>query len=331
VASEWLSDGEAPEVAEQPVFAIEGRTFSWLDAATAAQLRGDGQQLQREAAEGLACLRRLTATGEELEEQAMADAEARFRGPLKLFSADETLAWLERRQVTVSEWRDYLRRRSLRERWADELGEVVGRFPISHDEIGAIAWAEAVCSAWLDRAVWRLAGDAALAVAVGETLAGDREHVLRLIAAVAAECRAAALTEEAIAREIERRSLEWLRVEGTIVELPTEGMAREAGFLVRDDHRPLAEVAAECGVQPRPLRLYMGDADAELGPALLGADVGDLVGPLAQAGSFALLLVEAKVRPTVADPEVRGKAEELVLERLTERAIASNVRWHEPP
>ena len=101
-----------------------------------------------------------------------------------------------------------------------------------------------------------------------------------------ADTRVAATTEGDLAREVERRGLEWLRIEGTSVELPTEGMAREAALLVRDDGRPLAEVAAECGVQARSLRVYVGEVDADLAPALLGANVGDLIGPEVQDDSF---------------------------------------------
>ena len=319
-----------PESAERPVFTVGTETFSWLDVVAAARLRGDWRELEREAAEGLACLRQLTASGQEFGERDMSEAETRFRSPLKLFSADQTLAWLERWQVTVAAWRDYLRRASLRERWAGELDEIAGRFPVPPNEIGVIAWAEAVCSGFLERSAQRLAGDAALAVEAGEAVNGDREQVFGRIDAAAADTRVAATTEGDLAREVERRGLEWLRIEGTSVELPTEGMAREAALLVRDDGRPLAEVAAECGVQARPLRVYVGEVDADLAPALLGANVGDLIGPEVQDDSFALLLVEAKVRPDAADPEVREKAEELLVARLTERAIATNVRWHEP-
>ena len=314
----------------RPAFALGDETFAWDDVVAYAQLRGDWQAVEQSAAQSLACLQRVTASGEELDTRGIADTEVEFRRRRRLLSGEETVEWLNRRGLAVSEWRDYLRRAVARERFAGELEETVARFPVAEDEVATVLWSEATCSGALDRSAWRLAGDAALALDAGETLAGDRAPALGRIRAAAELTRAAALTEDAIAEEVDRRGLEWLRVEGLQVEVPTEGMAREAAFLVRDDGRPPADVAAECGTNASPWRLYMGEAAPELTAALLGADEGELVGPLEHDESFTLLLVESKTRPSADDEDVRRKAEQAIIERLTDRAIAANVSWHEP-
>jgi hypothetical protein len=315
---------------ERPAFAVGDQTFTWDDVVAAARVRGDWQAVEKSAAQGLACLQRVTASGEELDQEVLDATEVEFRRARRLLSGEETVEWVEQHGLTVPEWRDYIRRAVARDRWADELAETAARFPVAQDEVTTVVWAEATCSGALDEMAWRLAGDAALAVDSGESLAGERAQALSRIAAAADQARATAVTDQAIADEVGRRGLEWLRVEGMLLEVPTESMAREAAFLVRDDGRPLPEVAVDCGTEARPLGLYMGEASPELSAALLGADEGELVGPLALDDSFALLLVEQKTRPSTDDPEVRAKAEQTVVTRLTDRAIAANVSWHEP-
>jgi hypothetical protein len=315
---------------ERPAFACGGETFTWGDVVTAAQLRGDWQAVEHSTAQSLACLQRMTASGDELDQQALADAEVEFRRARRQLSREETVEWLQRRGLAVSEWRDYLRRAVARERFAGELDETFVRFPVAEDEVATVLWPEATCSGALDESAWQLAGDAALALDAGQSLAGDRADTFTRIRAAAVQVRDAAVTENAISEEVDRRGLDWLRVEGLQLEVPTEGMAREAAYLVRDDGRLLVDVAAECGTEARPLHVYMGEAAPELSTALLGADEGELVGPLAHDDRFTLLLVESKTRPSSDDDDVRRKAERAILQRLTERAIAANVSWHEP-
>jgi hypothetical protein len=319
---------ERVRATDRPVFTVGGETFTWTDVVAAARSQGDWQVLEGTTAEGLACARRLTASGEELDPKELAEAESVFRRRRRLLSGDETVAWLDRYGLSLPEWRDYLRRVIARGRWADDLAETVAKFPVADEEVATAVWAEAVCSGLLDEAADRLAADAALAAEVGESAAGARHEALRRIADAARRARKQAATEEAIEHEIEKNRLEWLRIEGDLVLLPSESMAREVVCCVRDDGRSLAEMAAECGAEPRPLTLYMGEIPVELSASLLSAVAGDLVGPFAWDGCFALFHIDAAVRPTSSDPDVRRKAEEHLEAQATARAIAANVSWH---
>ena len=222
-----------------------------------------------------------------------------------------------------------MRRALLRDRWAHELDATAVRFPAADEEVRGALWAEAVCSGFLEEAAHRLAGDLALFAEAGETLAGDRPALFARTKDAAERAGADAATEDALEHLVAARGLEWLRVEGQLLELPGEDLASEVALCVREDGRALAEVAAECGAEPRPVRLYMEDVDGELSSRLIAAREGELVGPLRRDDGFALLQVERKVPPVVADPGVRRKAEEHVLARTVERAIATNVQWHE--
>jgi len=300
-------------LATRPVFSVDGRTLKWADITIAARLDGSWAELEETTRRGLACQKRLTVCGEQLGADVIADAARRFRYDRDLLAGDELAAWLEHWELTEQEWRGYLVRMLLRERWVGELTDTGTRFASDADEIARAAWAEAVCSGFLARAADRVAADAALAVAVGD----------------ATRARAAAVTEEAIVREVALHRLEWLRIDGQILTVRLEDAAREAALCIRSDGRSFADVAAACGVEPNPLSVYVADAGSDLSPALLAAQEGELLGPIRREGTFVLLLVEKKTPPSTADADVRQRAVDRIVERAVQRAMDEHVQWHE--
>jgi hypothetical protein len=294
-------------LATRPVFSVDGRTLEWADITTAARLDGSWAELEETTRRGLACQKRLTVSGDQLAADVIAEAARRFRYERDLLAGDELAAWLEHWELTEQEWRGYLVRMLLRERWVGELTDTRARFASGTDEIARAVWVEAVCSGFLARAADRVAADAALAVAGGD----------------------AGVTENAIAREIALHRLEWLRIEGQILTVRLEDAAREAALCIRSDGRSLADVAAACGVELNPLSLYVADAGSDLSPALLAAQAGELLGPIRRGGTFVLLLVEKKTPPSTADADVRQRAVERIVERAVQRAMDEHVQWHE--
>jgi hypothetical protein len=313
------------------VFNVDGRTFAWREITAAARLDDSWRELEQTTRLGLACRKRLAAAGEQPAAHVVAEAVRRFRYARDLLAADELLAWLEHWQLTSVDWHEYVVRMLLRERWMGELADTASRFSVGHDEVTGALWAEAACSGFLTRAAERVAGDAALAAAAGEAIGGAWEQpaLLARIGAVAARARVEALTEEAIAREVDVHRLEWLRIDGEILTVPSEDAAREAALCIRMDQRSLADVGAACGARPNPLSTYLADADAALSPALVAAREGDLIGPVARDGAFALLLVEQKTPPSVFDGTVRQRATERIIARAVHRAMSEHVEWHE--
>lgn len=319
-----------PAVTARSVFECGGRMYSWADVVTAAHLRGSWRELEETALRGLACQHRLAASGDALIAGDVVAATTRFRHERNLLSGDELEQWLGHWGIPAAAWRDYFRRLLLRERWAGEVSETADRFPVSGEQLAPALWPEAVCSGLIERAAHRLAGDVALAAAAHEPIAGDRNHQLARIHTVADRARALVITDEAITREVASRRLEWLRIDGAVLDLPAEDVAREAAICIRVDGRTMAEMAAECGVQVTPLSVYMADLEGDLAPSLLAAREGELLGPLSRNGGFALLVVDRKVQPGVADPEIRRRASERVLSRAVERALSLYITWREP-
>lgn len=285
-------------VLERPVFSVGGHEFRWADIAK----RADWGALRRDAA-----LAPADASDSELDE-----AGARFRYERGLVAAEELEAWLDRWDLTVREWREYLRRSLTRSgalTGSDTAKEVDER----------LVWAEAVCSATLERLAQELAAKAAVGEALSET---DLDRAYERFVAEA-------VTPEALASSLEIRKVDWIRVDCRTLLLASEPAAREAALCVRDDGMALAEVSAQAGVEMREHSLYLEDAAGELGQALLSARTGELLGPLPLADRFALVLVDDKVEPTLDDPEILRRVQEAVRRRAIEREVVNRVTWHE--
>ena len=293
---------EVPDgVGERPVFSAGERTYAWLDVVQAAEARGEVAALEQDLAAGVAALAGVEPAADEVD-----TAGTEFRRKLGLLAADEMEGWLSHWEITAGDWIGFLRRRLARERAPDATG----------DAPGDALWPEAVCSGELGSWAWDLAGRAAAAGENDDPDAYD-ELVRR------------ANTPEARAKALESKQMDWLRVECDLLELPAEGMAREAALCVREDGLSLDEVAGRAGVQVAERAFLLMDAPTELADPLLSARPGDLVGPVSSGDAFFVALVRDKRAPTPDDPAIG----ELLDVEVTRRAIDSEVkkwiRWHE--
>jgi hypothetical protein len=288
-------------VFERPVFSVGSRQFRWTDIVGAA----DWDLLRRQAAQGVAALAEVEIVDSDLEQES-----ARFRYERNLVAGEEMEAWLARWELSVREWRDYLRRAMARDRaQSSELAEADDR----------LVWIEAVCSGALER----LAEDAAARAAAADSLQDqdlDRAFERFLAGAVA---------HRILESVLDMRKADWLRVDCRTLVFDTEAAAREAALCVRDDGMALSEVAAQAGVEIREHSLHLEDAQGELGNALLSAKTGELLGPLPLADRFALVLVDGKVEPSLDDPEILRRVQEAARKRAIEREVVNRVTWHE--
>ena len=319
-----------PGFAERPAFQCGDERFSWAEVHAASRLRGTWQAVEDGAVLGLACIHRMGFEAGTLAASEVVAATTRFRHERNLLSGDELEAWLEHWGLSAAAWRDYFRRALLRERWASDVDETARKFVVHDEELAEALWAEAICSGALEAAARRLAGDAGLAAATEVTPPAGTAQRLALIQAAADEALAAAGTVEAIEREVAAHQLDWLRLDGWRLNLPNEDQAREAAMCVRQDGQPLAQVAADCAARLEALQVHMSDADGELGPLLLAAREGELIGPIAREGSYSLMVIDRKVRPDRADPETQRRATESVSRRAVERAISMYITFNEP-
>ena len=209
----------------------------------------------------------------------MDDAARAFRHERRLLSADDLAAWLERREVSVDRWLEYVARSLAR--------ETAGAATASEDDV----WAEAMCSGRLDECAQTLA--CLLAVAPGRPFSD--------LDAAFAEFTRTVTTEQAIEREIVAARLDWIRIRFVAARFGTETAAAEAALCVRADGLAFADVANTAGVAVTEEEAWLEDADPALAPLLVAARESELVGPVARmmATSWRRSARRRKSQPTI--------------------------------
>ena len=153
-----------------------------------------------------------------------------------------------------------------------------------------------------------------------------RETIAKLIEA-ADEARRDLAAAADVEREIGARALDWTRVDLELLELDDADTAREVALCVRVDGRPLVEVADEIGVPVERRELYVEEAEQAGLPELLGAGAGELVGPVLRNDLFRVAYVLTRTPPSAADPVLRQRAVDYVVEHALQRAFETRVRW----
>ena len=230
-----------------------------------------------------------------------------FRRERGLLAADELAAWLDRRSITVDDWLAYVRR-SL-------LGHSVEQHAPTSDEV----WAEAMCSGRLDELADELADR--LAVAPGSQL----EELEAAFGAYASRV----VTDDAIDREIASARVEWIRVRYRAALFADAAAASEVALAVRADGETLTNVAALAGVEVEAVDAWLEDEQPALASLLVGACEGDLLGPLVVEDGLLVTEVIKKLPVDAADPAVRARAAQAIVERAVRRAVDETVVWHD--
>src|SRR5262249_23158332 len=139
----------------------------------------------------------------------------------------------------------------------------------------------------------------------------------------------AMLTDSAIRSQIETHRLDWIRIEVRDLGFSNEAAAQETALCLPETRAPAESVAAPAHAEVRDGHYYLDDADPEARPLLLSARPNELVGPLQFPDGFHLLYVCGKTMPTEENPEIRRRAEESLISRVSEHEAQSRVRWHE--
>jgi hypothetical protein len=345
-------------LAGQRMFTVGHVSWIWEDVVLAGVVWGDWAALERRVRTGLACLARLDDLDDDdedaLDEADVETAAAEFRYARDLVAAADLEAWLQRRGLSVDAWLDYIRRALLLERWAADLDEIVETYELDDAEVAEAVVCEAVCSGVAADLAARLAARAAVAArdaaqplgddvpvetpdaaeglarALPDMPASARRERARALAALDAAWRrftGQLATPEALRALIGARGLDWVRVVVRGVLAPDEDTAHEMALCVREDGRTLEEVAVEAGRRAETLEWWLEELDGPLRDALVGAGVGDVLGPLPWREHQLVLVVDAKRLPVEADPAVQARAERALLARTVDREVAGRVTW----
>lgn len=304
------------EVLERPVFGAGDYDYRWADVVAAARHWSRWSELERRTADGLDALAQLP---EKIAQAELDEAMQAFRYARSLIAAEEMEAWLEHWGLQAKDWSGYLRREIARTR---ATGESTAS-PAEKD-----VWTEAVCSGALVESAHHLAALVAAAEA-GGVEPGPVDSDLARMEEEHASFVQSALTPETAAKALELRNADWVRLSYTALEFPQAAMASEAALLVREDGLSAEDVAGRAGVPLHERHAFLEEVEPELTEPLLSAPTGELVGPLPVANGFALVCVNEKVAPTLADPVIQERLQEEVPRRALEREVRNRVRWHE--
>ena len=223
----------------------------------------------------------------------------------------------------------YIRRTVLRQRWADDLPDLMAEHPVDVADLEEAMRVDLLCSGTHRILAEELALEAAAAAALASppspSSQPDRLAALRDRAVL---FREHAVAPETLAREVASNQMEWIRVDCQAVAFGEEGQAREAALLLREDELDIEEVAGEADVPIEDVVLYLDELDTEQHSRFLGAAVGDVIGPVKSDEAYMIYQVVAKVMPTVNDPEIVRRAREGILARVLASEVNKRVRWH---
>ena len=319
----------------QLVFSVGCQQYYWDDVILSARLWGDWADLEKELCGGIACLKRLDDVDEEIDPEELESAANDFRYERDLVTAEEAEAWLNHWNLSADAWMEYIQRFLLRRKWADQLAEIVARYPVRKKEIRSRLHAEAVCSGHLGRFARALAARAsAYAKAVEAGWIGEESNGveatdrIRLLEASYQRFCDHVVDAQGIKHQVKSHRLDWIRFDCRYVLFSQEQIAREAALCVRDDGMQLAEVAANASIALHHAAVYLDEVEPSLRDRFLSAEKGALIGPLDWDHAFGLFLIEDKIIPTVEAPEIKQRAQETLLQSAVTREIDNRVKWH---
>jgi len=99
---------------------------------------------------------------------------------------------------------------------------------------------------------------------------------------------------EALRALIAARQLDWMRFTVQTVLAPDVEVAREVTLCVREDGRPIEQVAAAARLRAETIEWWLEDVEPAVREALVGAMPGDVLGPLALKEGHLILAVGNK-------------------------------------
>lgn len=320
---------------------------------------GDWARFERRLTEGLCCAARADAEDLPPPDAAIDEAAAAFRYERDLISGSDMSEWLARVGVSTDDWTAYLTRDVLRLMWADELEDLLDRYPPSPRQLEAAAIAEGISSGLFDVFEASFAERAATAfdecpdlfasghagsLAHAEsatrlvrqhahwlTMCPEAESVARLtwILDIDDAYRAASerlVGEEGLQHVIEGHRLDWVVVDMDTITFADEEAAREAILCVKEDGLSMQDVGALSHHPVTRDRRFLEDMPAEHRDHLLSVELGRLIGPLPIDGRFQVAAVLARTTPTLDDEQVGQRARAALLEQAGRRAARDHVK-----
>ena len=318
--------------ADVSAFRVDGVDYRWSHVLAHAHRRGDRRMLETEVQQALACLRLAAEDGPPLAREAERSTAVAFRRARRLLAAEDLEAWLAARNLTVAQWRHYIRGEALRRRHAAELDVVVERSRVDaaavQEQFGLWGW----CSEAIPRWAEQLASRVAAAHASSEHAGDPRPdpHDLDTLEELYDRFAADAATADRLEALLAARYLDWLRLEIDMAVFDSPDTAAEARLCIRDDGWSLSEAARAGQARLQRRDLLVEAFDADIRHVFVRAREGDLLGPLPVAGRPTLVQVRRKAAPSRDDEELRLAATREIVATVVAREVDDRVEWLHP-
>jgi hypothetical protein len=336
----------------ETAFAFEGRIVPIGRVVLAALHWGEWNDLERAVRTGLISVQRARRDGASLADADLRPILVAWRRERQLLSAEDYRAWLAERDLTLEDMSAYLRRSAVRELPADGACDPAALAAAVYPEAildGRLrAWAQRLAQHEGARRALRarcVETPSMLVEEVSELLAGAKHadasgldeipvERLRVWAAEVLELEHAwrllvdqVAHDEPIERCLRAHRLDWQRLEWEEATFTREDVAREAALWVRDEGMGLSAVAEQAGTVCTVAAGY-GDEAPKTADMLTGKRPGELVGPIATESGWRLVLLRGRMLPAAADPELRARAVEELLDDALAPHLAGRVEWH---
>ncbi len=356
-------------VADAVAFEVGVNAYTWDDVVLAATLWGEWQQVRSQVRSAMCALNDLRRRDAAPSDDEIESAADEFRYARDLITAEETESWLSRRGLDFDALLQFVERRLARRWTALRRDLRVDDYPTDDDVEVAVwseavcsGWLARLASRLATQAAVhdRLKhetsdqrnGDHAGSELQGAEATTAPAHTCPRHAETAGalglcasplqrlqwlrhldECfkahTGALLTPRALGDEIHLHQLDWVRVRVRYALFENEDTAREALLCVSQDRRPFEDAAERARVSWREDCLFLEEIDEEVRYQFLGAQPGDLLGPLWWAGRHGVFQLLEKQQVSEDDSTVCERAREIVLTCLLQDEVAHRVRWYE--
>lgn len=312
----------------------------------AAREWGEWARIEQRARERLACL---AAESEQktLDPAATQQAAKDFRYERDLVTADEMKEWLAKWGLTNEDWTAYIQGSLLRMKLRDRLPSIVESYRPDDAQLDRAVWAEAVCSGDLERLARSLAervavhqasltgADGAEAATEGTSSHGGGERETEgtgrpSVATLDADLerfREQVLDPKAVGQRISMHQLDWTKIDARYLSFPQEEMAKEAFLGLSEDGLDVVTVAKDANTEVHEIHQTLDQFSGSLRDQLMGAQKGQVVGPVAVDDQFLVYLIDDKILPSHEDEDVANRASEAVVAAALERRVVDHIQW----
>jgi hypothetical protein len=301
------------ESGRQPLFLAGGSVYTVADAIEWGAARGLLDEARHEA------LALLAAEDSEavVDEDTLQKASEKFRYDRDLITAGETEQWLRSRGMTIEDFGRWLYATLARVILSRGDGE--GPPAVDGDPSRSAALRMTLDDDFFRIHLWLSGEMEKLERAYRRFIAGEIEGNIE-------DRKKDALSDASKRRRLALLGTSLMRVEVEMLIVDSEAAGREAVLCVRTDKQSLAEVASDAGYRTERVEMWLEDFEPSVRQTIMGAVVGDAVGPVGSDGRFTIYQLLRRDQPALDHPMVSERVETVLIEEMYDDLVARHTQ-----